>query len=452
MTGFEKMMAIPELSRLHRCALSLAVALLSSSQGAMAASHASTHAAAPAPADLSQCDAEHKLPTELSLDAGSQQPVSLPAAITRVAIGEPTTADVAVIDTHTLLLQAKKTGQTTLFVWTKCSKDPSRMMITVPAPPPPPEEPTAGQKLARASVPEGVAEALPSQVQVDIRFVELSRSRLLDLGVRMAGGNGKNTIGGSQNTSAVTSTTSTLSPAPATEFNFPVVSNALNFVWGASGGKFAAALNLLEQNGYAYTLSQPTLVAMSGQTASFLAGGEIPIPVPQVGTGTNTITIQYKEYGVRLSVTPTVLSSNQVILKVAPEVSELDYTNALTILGSAVPALSVRRSDTTISLADGESFVISGLVSRSMSDNASQVPGLGNIPVLGAFFRSKTFKSEDKELLMVVTPHLVRPLAVNAKLPPLPGANLRDYSPGAGEYFLKSQTTPYPVTPIGFTR
>lgn len=451
MTGFEKMMAMPELSRLRRCALSLVVALLSSSQGAMAATHASAHAAVPAAPDLSLCDAEHKLPSTMSIDAGSQQPVNLPAAITRVAIGEPTTADVAVIDTHTLLLQAKKTGQTTLFVWTKCSKDPSRMLITVPAPPPPPEEPTAGQKLARAAVPEGVAETLPSQVQVDIRFVELSRSRLLDLGVRLAGGN-KNSVGGTQNTGTVSSTTSTQTPSPVTGFNFPVVSNALNFVWGASGGKFAAALNLLEQNGYAYTLSQPTLVTMSGQTASFLAGGEIPIPVPQVGTGTNTITIQYKEYGVRLSVTPTILSNSQVVLKVAPEVSELDYTNALTILGSAVPALSVRRSDTTISLGDGESFVISGLVSRSMSDNATKVPGLGDIPVLGAFFRSKTFKSEDKELLMVVTPHLVRPFAASAKLPALPGDNLRDYSPGAGEYFLKGQISPYPAAPIGFTR
>lgn len=395
--------------------------------------------------DLVTCsDTAVRLPAELTVNAGSQELIALPGPVTRVAIGEPLTADIAIIDQHTLLLQARKAGETTLLVWTRCSKEPSRLLIHVPA------EASAIQKLVQVAATEKEAAVLPSQVQVDIRFVELSRTRLIDLGVRLAAGNGKNTAFGSNSVGLSSSTASQVVP---NTFSLSSITNpsAFNIFWGATGGKLTSAINLLEQNGYAYTLSQPTLVALSGQSASFLAGGEVPVPVPQGGLS-NAITILYKEFGVRLSVTPTILSNNQIILKVAPEVSELDYTNAITISGSAVPALSIRRSDTTISLADGESFVISGLVSRNLRDSVSKLPGLADIPILGAFFRSKTFKSEDKELLMVVTPHLVRPLAADAKLPALPGDNLRNFRPSAGEYFIKSQVWPYPDAPIGFSR
>lgn len=375
------------------------------------------------------------LPSTIAVRAGFQEPLSLAAAVTRVGIGNPEVADVTVTSPRSLLLLGRKAGDTGLVVWTRCSAQPMQVTITVPAPPPPVPEPvplTPAQRFLQAAVPdEKSVKDLPSQVQVDIRFIELSRSRLESLGVRFGGGGGPVTFGSAG--VGLDSTSKT--------FSIPVDSNPFNILYGAAGKSFAAAINLLEQNGYAYTVSQPTLVALSGQSATFLAGGEVPIPVPQGITG--TIAIQYKEYGVRLSVNPTVVSANQVILKVAPEVSELDYANALTLQSYSVPALRVRRTDTSISLADGESFVIGGLVSRTMRDNVSKLPGLADMPVLGAFFRSRNFQSGDSELLMVVTPHLVRPMAATASQPPLPGMAWRSYDPGAGELFWHGPRSPY---------
>lgn len=387
--------------------------------------------AAPVPDDCGSLS----LPATFSVRAGFQEPVSLPAAVTRVGIGNPEVADVTVTTPRSLLLLGRKAGDTGLVVWTRCSAQPLRATVTVPAPPAPAPDPvplTPAQRFLQAAVPnEQSVKDLPSQVQVDIRFIELSRSRLESLGVRFGGGGGPVTFG------SAGVGLDTASKA----FSIPVDSNPFNILYGAVGKSFTAAINLLEQNGYAYTLSQPSLVALSGQSATFLAGGEVPIPVPQGITG--TIAIQYKEYGVRLSVNPTVVSSRQLILKVAPEVSELDYANALTLQSYSVPALRVRRTDTSISLADGESFVIGGLISRTMRDNVNKLPGLADMPVLGALFRSRNFQSGDSELLMVVTPHLVRPMAANAALPEPPGAAWRSYEPTAGELFWRGPRSPY---------
>lgn len=181
----------------------------------------------------------------------------------------------------------------------------------------------------------------------------------------------------------------------------PLNNNMFNIVWGGGSSKVLGMLNAMENSGFAYTLARPSLVAMSGQSASFLAGGEFPIPVPN-GEG-NGISIEYKEFGVRLTLTPTVVGSDRILLKVAPEVSELDFTAGITIAGTAVPALNVRRTDTSISLADGESFVVSGLISTKNSSQVGKFPGLGDIPILGAFFRDSQINREERELLMVVT-------------------------------------------------
>ena len=186
-----------------------------------------------------------------------------------------------------------------------------------------------------------------------------------------------------------------------------------------------------------YTLARPSLVALSGQSATFLAGGEVPVPVPS--SGSDNVSIEYKEFGIRLTLTPTVVSRDRIVLKVAPEVSELDYTNAVNIAGTLVPGLKVRRTDTSISLADGESFVISGLISTRNSSQVDKFPGLGDIPILGAFFRSSNISREERELLMIVTPHLIQPLAATAQLPSLPGEKLRNYDPNWYRlYFLEN--------------
>lgn len=355
-----------------------------------------------------------------SVMEGAQETISLPGQITRVSIGEPATADIALIDSKTILLQGRKAGSTSLFVWTKCQTDPLRTQVAVQAP--------ASVADVLAPITPEALEELPSQVQVDIRFVELSKSRLRELGVQL---------------NRLTSNFNLTSAAAQ--------GNPFSVFLSKSNGKLTAAIDMLEQTGYAYTLSQPSLTALSGQSATFLAGGEVPIPVPSTGTNTSN-TIEYKEFGVRLSVTPTVLSRSQVHLKVAPEVSELDFANAVTVNGTTVPALRVRRTDTSISLADGESFVISGLVSRTMRDNAQKFPGLGDIPVLGALFRSTSFRTDDSELLMIVTPHLVSPLAAGAATPKLPGDEWRRYEPDTIPLFLQGAKSPYGDAPIGFSR
>ncbi|MCW5462682.1 type 4b pilus Flp secretin RcpA, partial [Pseudomonas aeruginosa] len=215
---------------------------------------------------------------------------------------------------------------------------------------------------------------------------------------------------------------------------FGAGASGFNLIFG--GGKWLSFMNALEGSGFAYTLARPSLVAMSGQSASFLAGGEFPIPVPN-GTNDN-VTIEYKEFGIRLTLTPTVMNNRRIALKVAPEVSELDYSAGIQSGGVAVPALRVRRTDTSVMLADGESFVISGLTSSNSVSNVDKFPWLGDIPILGAFFRSTKLDKDDRELLMIVTPHLVQPLAADAQLPGLPGEGLRHYDPGFSRlYFLE---------------
>lgn len=384
-------------------------------------------------------DPDFVYPKALSIKAGLQDTLSLPGAATRLSIGDPATADVTLTDARNLLIQAKKAGETSLLVWTQCGKQPARIIINVPA------AMSAAQQVAQAAAPEVLAK-LPSQVQADIRFVELSRSRLSEVGARVGISGGKGLFSPGNSLGSAVRNPGGAFPLPG----LPLDPGAFNILWGGSSNRFLAAINLLEQTGYAYTLSRPSLVAMSGQSANFLAGGEVPIPVPQ---GTNgTVAIEYKEFGVRLSLTPTVLSQQQILLKVAPEVSDLDFNNAVTLQGSVIPALRIRRTDTTISLADGESFIISGLVSRSTNNNASKLPGLGDIPILGAFFKSNRFESEDRELLMIVTPRLVRPIAVQADVPELPGEGLRTYDPSAGRLFFKGSESPYRRAPIGFSR
>ena len=394
----------------------------------------------PAIAPAAVCDdPDFVWPKALTLKAGLQETLTLPGAATRLSIGDPATADVTLTDSRNLLLQAKKAGETSLLVWTQCGKQPARIIVNVPA------AMNAAQQVAQAAPSEALA-VLPSQVQADIRFVELSRSRLSEVGARLMARGGKGLV--SAPTGAPTSPIA--SPGVFPTLGFPLDAGAFNILWGGSSNRFLAAINLLEQTGYAYTLSRPSLVAMSGQSANFLAGGEVPIPVPQGANG--SVAIEYKEFGVRLSLTPTVLSSQQILLKVAPEVSDLDFNNAVTLQGSVIPALRIRRTDTTISLADGESFIISGLVSRSTNNNASKMPWLGDIPILGAFFRSSRFESEDRELLMIVTPRLVKPLSATAALPDLPGDGLRQYEPTAGQLFLRGSESPYRRAPTGFSR
>lgn len=174
-----------------------------------------------------------------------------------------------------------------------------------------------------------------------------------------------------------------------------------------------ATFNVLERKGLAKTLAEPTLVALSGEKASFLAGGEFPVPVVQSGSSGgngNAITVEYKPFGVSLAFTPTVLGDKVISMIIEPEVSSIDPTASITINGLIVPGLQTRRANTTVQLRDGESFVIAGLLRRDFSTTVKQIPILGSIPIIGALFRSSGFKKGETELMIVVTPHLVQPI------------------------------------------
>ncbi|WP_437882593.1 type II and III secretion system protein family protein [Pseudomonas sp. LRF_L74] len=371
----------------------------------------------------SSCSALSAAPAVVDIVQGSQQEVPFPLPVQRIAVGDPGIADVQPVGNKAFLLTGKKPGSTSLMVWTACSKAPRYSQVRV-----------AGQAtaelLASVAQPQDIA---PSQVQTDIRFVEVSRGKLKEVGTSIFGKGSNNFLFGAPGTVPDT----TVSPGAVSSVTsaIPLNNDGFNIVWGGGSSKVLGILNALENSGFAYTLAKPSLVALSGQSASFLAGGEFPVPVPS-GDGSN-ISIEYKEFGIRLTLTPTVIGSQRILLKVAPEVSELDFTAGISIAGTQVPALNVRRTDTSIALADGESFVISGLISSSNAASVDKFPGLGDIPVLGAFFRNSNINRQDRELLMIVTPRLVQPLAVGARLPDLPGERLRRYDPSAFELYFK---------------
>ncbi|MCB2009100.1 MAG: type II and III secretion system protein family protein [Geminicoccaceae bacterium] len=169
-------------------------------------------------------------------------------------------------------------------------------------------------------------------------------------------------------------------------------------------------IDALEREGLVAVLAEPNLTALSGETASFLAGGEFPVPV---GRDQDEVQIEFKEFGVRLAFTPTVLGNDRISLRVKPEVSDLDFANAIELVGTLIPALRTRRAETTVELGSGQSFAIGGLISNSTQNNLQKMPGLGDLPVLGPLFRSTSFQRSESELVIIVTPYLVRPVREN---------------------------------------
>jgi pilus assembly protein CpaC len=194
----------------------------------------------------------------------------------------------------------------------------------------------------------------------------------------------------------------------------PVAANAvLRFTTG--GDDWTVFFDALKENGLAKILAEPTLVALSGQEASFLAGGEFPVPVPQA---LGTTTILFKKFGVGLNFTPTVLGGNVISMRVSPEVSELDFRNAIVLNGFVVPAITTRRASTVVELRDGQSFAIAGLIRSAVRERLQKYPLIGDVPILGTLFRSSEFQKSESELIILVTPHLVKP--IDGEATPMP--------------------------------
>ena len=245
------------------------------------------------------------------------------------------------------------------------------------------------------------------QVMLEVRVSEMSRSLMRRLGVNFAYiSEGGQTFGISllRNLTALPTGGWPGNPITATTN----INAIFRFLGG--GATWTTFIDALKEEGLTKVLAEPTLITMSGRTANFLAGGEYPIPVPQAGGNATTITIEYKTFGVGLNFTPTVLNNNKISMEVKPEVSELDFTNSVQISGYVVPSITTRRVATTIELADGQSFAIAGLLKEDLREVVSKFPVLGEIPILGVLFRSTSYQKNETELVIIVTPHLVKPV------------------------------------------
>jgi len=359
------------------------------------------------------------------------------APIKRVSVAEPEIADFLLLSPHEIYLKGKAAGVTNLTLWQnkkliaiydlEVVYDLSRLKQQLNAILPGEENLrvistnnsiTLSGKISSASnlsqvlalaqsyAPEGKVNNLVEvggvhQVMLEVRVAEMSRSLTKRLGINFAYARGDefavSLLGGlSSFKDDVIGSTLRISPAVTSLFRF----NSGSATW-------TGIIDALKEDGLVKILAEPTLITLSGQSANFLAGGEFPVPVPQ---GLGTVGIEYKPFGVGLLFMPTVLSKEKIAIEVTPEVSELDFSTAVRVEGFVTPGISTRRASTKIELADGQSFAIAGLLREATRTSISKFPLLGDIPVLGVLFQSKSFQKSETELVIIVTPHLVKPL------------------------------------------
>jgi pilus assembly protein CpaC len=263
----------------------------------------------------------------------------------------------------------------------------------------------------------------PQQVMLKVRYLEVNRKAAREIGVNWYGANqrgdrgintgvGQGAGGTNPHNLPLFDAVRTFASGATTEPFSVAVANILN-----NGVTLDVMISALEKKGLVRLLAEPNLVALSGDKASFFAGGEIPVPMIQPSSGPDPlITIEYKKFGVELSFQPTVLSAGLINLRMAPTVSELDFANAVVVQGLQIPALSKRETKTTVELRSGQSFAVSGLLQSEGLRDISQVPWLGSVPVLGALFRSSSYQHRETDLVVIVTPHLVAPAAPGQQL------------------------------------
>ncbi|WP_022662272.1 type II and III secretion system protein family protein [Paucidesulfovibrio longus] len=399
-------------------------------------------------------------PMSLELHTGKSVILRPEADVTRVSLAAPEQADVIVVSPRQVYISGKTPGTTTLTLWgagdrimrvydlavTADVTEIKRMLHQVlPGEPDIQVMPTGGSvtlsgtvsstanlstalALAENYAPEKVVNLLQvggvHQVMLEVRIAEMNRSVTRRLGFNFHFTDGKNV------TYSLLNNLTGLSNG-VTTFGENVSGWISGSIAGTTG--FDLFLDALKTNGLAKILAEPNLVCLSGETANFLAGGEIPVPVP---SGLGTLAIEYKPFGVWLEFTPTVLGNGKINLVVSPEVSELDPDHGVTIESINVPALTTRRASTTIELADGQTFAVAGLLKDNLRENVHKVPGLGELPVLGMLFRSSDYLKEQSELVILVTPHLAKPLDRASQSLPTDGFN----DPSEMEFFLFGMT------------
>jgi pilus assembly protein CpaC len=266
------------------------------------------------------------------------------------------------------------------------------------------------------------------EVLLEVKFAEVDRTALTQLGFNLLSTGSGNTIGstttgqfgGVTGNGSITDTGSS-SPFP----NSATVTNALNLFFFNPQVHLGAVIEALKTQNLLQILSEPNLIAMNGKEASFLAGGEFPFPVAQQNaSGIATVTIQFREFGVRLKFTPVIQPNGNIHLHVAPEVSTLDFADAVTVAGTTIPAISTRKADTEFELQDGQSFVIAGLIDNRVTNVDNKVPGLGDLPIIGNFFKSKSDQKSNSELMVLCTVHRISSSTQAPAGPSMPVKNL----------------------------
>jgi pilus assembly protein CpaC len=412
-----------------------------------------------APAAMAQPGQSQAEIEKIHLTAGRSTVMSSDFDVTRIAVTNPAVADAVVVQPREVLIDGKAGGTVSLIIWGETQRKQYDVVVEQPITNLeqqlqalfPAEDirvnvtddaiilsghVSSNEVMLRAAE---IAQAsatkakvinmlqLPGgstsqQVMLQVRFAEVNRRALTEAGLNLFATRTRFTA------------RSTTQQFPSPDFDDQaqqgiaglVFSDFLNLFFFDREQGIGGVLKALQQTGAFQSLAEPNLIAYNGQEASFLAGGEFPVPVVQGATG--TVTIQFKEFGVRLTFTPHI-AGDVIRLKVAPEVSALDFANGITLSGFRVPALTTRRAETDVELRDGQSFAIAGLLNNVAQDDAAAIPVLSKIPIIGAIFKSKANRAERTELMVLITPRLVRPLDPD-EVPPLPTEPSKFLKPG----------------------
>lgn len=409
-------------------------------------------AAAPAPANQPASSEEGEGPQTLHLLVGRSIVISSPTRIKRVSLADPNIAEAIVVSPNQVLVNGKTPGGVSLLLWDESDQSQAfevsvdidvlglSQKIHEVFPSEPVQVETSRDvvmlsgKVSSAAVADKILEVVKNatpkvtsliqipvaptgQILLQVRFAEVNRQAISQLGINLISLPGAKNVG-------VTSTQQFAPPQLVNQQNGITnigLSDLLNIFIFRPDIDFAATIKALEQQNALEILAEPNLLTESGKDASFLAGGEFPFPILQssAGGGFAGITIQFKEFGVRLNFTPTLTVDGLIHLKVKPEVSSLDFTNALTLQGFLIPALATNRAESEMDLGDGQSFAIAGLLDNRVTEQFQKIPGIGSIPILGKLFQSRNLNKTNNELMIVVTPKIVQPLSANEPRPNL---------------------------------
>jgi pilus assembly protein CpaC len=418
---------------------------------------APSEAAAQGPAATAQTpsEAESRGAAPLRVMVGKSLLINTTERLKRVSVTDPGVADAIVVTPTQILVHGRSAGEVSLLIWDELERSRSfdlRVDVDVSATAEeerrvfPDEQITVTPsrsaivlsghvttediakraEMIAAAYSKNVVNVLTfgpvgaQEILLEVKFAEVDRSAATQLGINyLTPGTGHTTgtlstgqYGGT--TVSTTSTTTQTNGSATTTSTAPTpptinLTNPLNLFLFRSDINFGVVVEALQQKNLLQILAEPNLIAVNGKEASFLAGGEFPFPIVQPGQGFTAVSISFKEFGVRLRFTPVIMPNGNIHLRVVPEVSELDFTNGLTISGFNIPALSTRRADTEFELQDGQSFVIAGLMDNRLTQVGNKIPGLGDIPILGNLFKSKNLQKSKTELMVLCTVHRIAP-------------------------------------------